>query len=93
VVHTHDDNRVIAFRRWAAGEDMLVVASLNNWAFRNGYRLQDSRIADGRWREVFNSDAAEYGGTGLLNDGPIASTGGIITVAIPANAVLVLQRQ
>ena len=93
VVHAHDDNRVIAFRRWAVGEDMLVVGSLNNWAFRDGYRLQDSRISDGQWREVFNSDSPEYGGSGLLNEGLIASSGGIITVAIPANSVLILHRQ
>jgi hypothetical protein len=42
---------------------------------------------------VFNSDAAQYGGGGLLNGGQITSGGGAITVNIPANSVLVLQRQ
>jgi len=93
IVHVHDTNRVLAFRCTSAGEDMLVVGCLNNWSFRNGYRIQDSRIADGQWREVFNSDADVYGGTNLGNPGQIASAGGIITVNIPANSVLVLQRQ
>ena len=67
IVHVHDANRVIAFHCWTQGEDMLVVGCLNDWAFRAGYRLQDSRIADGQWREILNSDADVYGGTGLLN--------------------------
>ncbi len=93
IVHVHDTNRVLVFRCTTAGEDMLVVACLNDWSFRNGYRVQDTRIADGQWREIFNSDAEVYGGTGLGNPGQISSAGGIITVAIPANSVLVLQRQ
>lgn len=93
IVHVHDANRVIAFHCWTQGEDMLVVGCLNDWAFRNGYRLQDSRIADGQWREVLNSDADTYGGAGLLNADPIASSGGVITVNVPANSVFVLQRQ
>jgi 1,4-alpha-glucan branching enzyme len=93
ILHANDDNRVIAVRRWGMGEEAIVIGCLNNWAFRDGYRIQDPRIADASWREVFNSDAAEYGGGGLLNGGQIASGGGAITVSIPANSVLVLQRQ
>lgn len=93
IVHTSDDNRMFAFRRWSSGEDMLVIGSLSNWAFRGGYRFQDTRIADGQWREVFNSDAATYGGADLRNTGTIASLGGVITVNIPANCLIVLQRQ
>ena len=48
---------------------------------------------DGQWREIFNSDAAAYGGSGLANQGLIPSTGGEFTVRVPANGVLVFQRQ
>jgi 1,4-alpha-glucan branching enzyme len=93
VLRADDDNRVIAVRRWDKGEDAIVICSLNNSAFRGGYRIEDQRISDARWREVFNSDASQYGGGGLLNGGEITSAGGAITVNIPANSVLVLQRQ
>ena len=93
ILHAHDDNRVIAARRWAVGEEMIVIGCLNNWAFRGGYRIQDPRIADASWREVFNSDASQYGGGDFLNAGNIVSGGGAINVNIPANSVLVLQRQ
>jgi hypothetical protein len=71
---------------------MLVVASLNNAAFGAGYQIRDSRIADGQWREVFNSDDPGYGGSGLTNASPITSSGGMLTVNLPANSVVVLQR-
>ena len=93
ILHANDDNRVIALRRWTENEEMIVVGCLNNWAFRGGYRIQDPRIADAGWREVFNSDAEEYDGSGLLNGGQITSGGGSIAIDVPANSVLVLRRQ
>ncbi len=93
IVHVHDTNRVIAFRCWTTAEDILVAGCLNDGAFPNGYRIQDTRIADGEWREIFSSDADIYGGSGLSNSGAIASSGGVISVNVPANSVFVLQRQ
>lgn len=93
VLYTHDANRVLAFRRWEAGQELLVIASLNNSAFADGYRIQSSRIADGRWREIFNSDTAGYGGSGLVDADPIPSAGGAFSARLPANSVLVFQRQ
>ncbi len=93
ILHTHDANRLLAFWRWAGGQELLVVASLNNNAFTDGYVIQNPRIADRQWREIFNSDAAIYGGTGLANPGLIPSAGGVFTVRVPANSVLVFQRQ
>jgi 1,4-alpha-glucan branching enzyme len=93
ILHADDDNRVIAVRRWARDEEAIVIGSLNNSAFRGGYRIEDQRISDASWREVFNSDASQYGGDGLQNGGEIKSAGGVITVNVPANSVLVLKRQ
>ena len=53
----HDANRVLAWRRWGDGEDFLVLASLNNHPFRDGYTVANPRLPDGRWKEVFNSDS------------------------------------
>ena len=92
VVHTHDANRVIAFRRTLGGDDALVVASLNNAPFADGYGLESAAIPDGGWREALNSDAAPYGGSSLTNPETLWSGGGRLTLRIPANAVIVLQR-
>jgi 1,4-alpha-glucan branching enzyme len=93
VIYTHNANRMLAFRRWEGNEELLVVATLNNASFPNGYNIGNSRINDGQWREIFNSDATAYGGSGLANEGSISSAGGVITLRIPANSVLVFQRQ
>ena len=62
VLHAHNANRVLAWRRWGEGEDYLVLASLNNQPFRDGYSTANPRLPDGRWKEVFNSDSERYGG-------------------------------
>lgn len=93
ILHSHDANRVLAFRRGEGNQELLVVASLNNNAFTDGYVIQNATIADGQWREIFNSDATAYGGNGMANPGLIPSAGGMFTVRVPANSVLVFQRQ
>ncbi len=93
ILYTHDANRMLAFRRWEGSEELLVVASLNNTSFSSGYIIQNSRLVDGWWREIFNSDATVYGGSGLVNRNSIASAGGVFSISLPANSVLVFQRQ
>ncbi|MFI5460579.1 MAG: alpha-amylase family glycosyl hydrolase [Isosphaerales bacterium] len=93
MLHVHDANRVLAWRRWGEGEDYLVLASLNNHPFRDGYEIANSRLPDGRWKQVFNSDSARYGGDDAGNDGvEITSGGGALRTVIPANGFIVLKR-
>lgn len=93
IVYVHDANRVLAFRRFEGGEDLLVIASLNNAAFSDGYVLRSAGLSDGRWREIFNSDASAYGGGSLNNEGALNAMGGALVLRMPANAVIVLQRE
>jgi 1,4-alpha-glucan branching enzyme len=95
IVHASDPNRVIAFTRRNGQTDVLVVASLNNQPFLNGYRIQTDpdRLSAGLWRETFNSDSSIYGGTNVGNLGAaIPADNGQIELVIPGNALLVLQR-
>jgi len=93
IAHVHDANRVLAFRRRDGAQEILVMSSLNNNAFTAGYRIQNASITDGRWREIFNGDAAAYGGSGLTNAGTLESEDGSFTAALPANSVVVFLRQ
>jgi len=96
VLHVSNDNRVIAFKRWLGDEQIVVVASLNNAPFSNGYVIRKDTLAipDAGWREVFNSDAAIYGGSNVGNGGSVlGSSGGALNVTIPAAGLLVFQRQ
>ena len=93
IVYVHDADRLLVFRRWDGPEDFLVVASLSNRDFADGYEIRSSRIADGIWQEVLNSDVPAYGGRGLTNAGTLRSQGGVFAPRIPANSVLVFQRR
>jgi 1,4-alpha-glucan branching enzyme len=100
ILHVHDANRVIAFRRWAdAGDgvaegDFLVVASLGDSAYPHGYTIGNERLPNGLWGEVLNSDAADFGGTGLGNaGGPLRAANAAVTLVLPAVGLVVLRRE
>ena len=97
VYHVNNANRVIAFHRWVNGEDVVVVASLNEstwWHYNIGFpRL-------GFWQEIFNSDYYDNmpnpqttgNGGGVRADyGPLHGLACAASVVIPANGVLVLK--
>jgi 1,4-alpha-glucan branching enzyme len=96
IVHAHGTNRVIAFTRRQGSNQLLIIASLNNRPFGDGYviRTGADRLPSGLWQETFNSDAGLYGGGNVGNFGAaIPCDDGRIELNIPANGVLVLQRR
>ena len=87
-----DSNRVIAFVRRAGVDALLIVASLNNRPYLDGYVLETdaARLPSGPWQEVFNSDATEYGGRGTGNWGAaIPAVNGRFSMRLPANGLLI----
>jgi 1,4-alpha-glucan branching enzyme len=96
VIHASDPNRVLAFTRRDGQSEVLVVASLNNRPFLNGYEIatDPDRLPSGLWQETFNSDSAIYGGANVGNLGAaIPADNGNLRLVIPANGFLVLQRR
>ncbi|HEX7820086.1 MAG TPA: 1,4-alpha-glucan branching protein GlgB [Sphingobium sp.] len=70
--------------------DMVVISHFTP-GLRTGYRLR--LPGGGRWREIFNSDAAVYGGSGAGNGGVVEADGdGWATLTIPPLATLYLER-
>lgn len=95
VIHAHDPTRVIAFTRTDGTSNILVVASLNDNPFGDGYIIQTraDRLESGLWREIFNSDSSLYGGSDTGNFGAaIPVQNGRIELRLPANGLLVLHR-
>ncbi|MGP0091548.1 MAG: alpha-amylase family glycosyl hydrolase [Xanthobacteraceae bacterium] len=92
VLHVHDENRVLAFRRWLGDAEFLVLASLNNAPFDSGYQVTSGTLRDGAWIEVLNSDARIYGGDGICNSGVLTSGGASFNARLPANGIAVFQR-
>ena len=80
------DVNVLAFLRRSGERHVAAIANLSPVP-RHGYRL--GLPCAGEYREVLNTDAAEYGGSGVGNSGsvqaePVAHDGQ------PASAVLTL---
>ncbi|WP_246078597.1 alpha-amylase family glycosyl hydrolase [Modestobacter excelsi] len=96
VVHVDDASRVIAFTRRAGESEVLVVASMNNHPFLDGYDIQvdPGRLPAGMWQEIFNSDSHLYGGNDVGNfSTAVPVTAGRLRLRLPANGLLVLQRR
>jgi 1,4-alpha-glucan branching enzyme len=96
VIYTHNDNRVIAFTRTAPKQELLVIASLNDAAFDHGYVIgtDAARLPSGAWQEVFNSDAAAYGGDGVSNGSSVLQvSNGSVNAILPAHGFIVLEKK
>ncbi|WP_419722977.1 1,4-alpha-glucan branching protein GlgB [Sphingobium aquiterrae] len=86
------EDSVFAWIRRAPGTKPVVVISHFTPIYRHGYRLRMPR--GGRWREILNSDAAEYGGSGAGNYGFVdADEEGWAHVTIPPLATLMLESE
>ncbi|MGC4025107.1 MAG: 1,4-alpha-glucan branching protein GlgB [Mesorhizobium sp.] len=63
------ENSVFAWLRTAPGENPVAVISSFTPIVRNNYGLPLPKA--GKWREIINTDAADYGGSGVGNDGVV----------------------
>lgn len=86
-VYTHNDHGVLAFTRKKGGEEFFVIGSLHREVWRN-YLLS---LPEGRWQEVFNSDAEIFGGSNVGNAGATVS-GGQARINIPSAGYLIFKK-
>jgi 1,4-alpha-glucan branching enzyme len=82
-------NSVFAWLRKAPGASPVAVVSNMTPALRSHYRLP--LPFDGAWREVLNSDAAAYGGSGQGNLGAVRAEGGAAHVTLPPLATAMFE--
>jgi 1,4-alpha-glucan branching enzyme len=82
-------NSVFAWLRKAPGERPIAVVCNMTPAFHGDYVLKLPH--DGVWREVLNSDAAIYGGSGKGNMGAVTAQDGSARVVLPPLVTLMLQ--
>jgi len=96
IVLAHNQDRVIAFHRYKGPEHYLVVATLSDRGWPDGYALVAPGLAAGRWREIFSSDSTWYGGSGVSNVGELETApdedGTRLVVKLAARAFVVLRR-
>ena len=93
IVDDHD-NSVFAWQRKAPGEKPIVVVSNLTPVPRDGYHVPLPKA--GIWREILNTDAEIYGGSGLGNGGRVRAeshgNGGISAgLMLPPLATIMLE--
>jgi 1,4-alpha-glucan branching enzyme len=91
-VLAHNQDRVLAFHRWKGPEHYLVVATLSDQGWPEGYELHAQNLLGGRWREIFTSDSSWYDGSGVGNDQELTSEAGKLVLKLPARGFVVLRR-
>ncbi|WP_223262534.1 1,4-alpha-glucan branching protein GlgB [Sphingobium sp. SCG-1] len=89
LVNAHEDC-VFAWTRRAPGEKPIVVISHFSPLLRHGYGMRLPH--GGRWREILNSDGADYYGSGAGNNGVVeADDDGWAHITLPPLATLMLE--
>jgi 1,4-alpha-glucan branching enzyme len=84
-------NAVFAWTRHAPGANPVLVITNMTPVPRNGYRLPVPQ--NGNWREIINSDAKQYGGSGVGNLGAAMAADGHVTLTLPPLATIMLEHE
>jgi 1,4-alpha-glucan branching enzyme len=98
IVMNDADNSVFAWLRYGPGQtDPVLVVCNFTPVVRHGYRV--GVPSAGAWREIFNSDAAGYGGSNTGNDGfgyaehtALHGLDASMPITLPPLATLIFQR-
>jgi len=81
-------NSVFAWVRHAPGAAPIAVVTNMTPVTRTDYRVP--LPADGTWKEMVNSDALQYGGSGVGNMGAVSCLSGMATLTLPPLATIML---
>lgn len=92
ITFVHNDDRIMAFRRWRGPEEYLVIATLSNTGFPDGYSVRLPPHVNGDWRQIFTSDEQVYGGDGVTNEQELQVVEGELRVKLPARGFIVLRQ-
>ena len=82
-------NSVFAWTRQSPGSPPIAVIANLTPVVRHNYRVP--LPGNGRWREILNSDAVQYGGSGQGNLGGVEASHGAGTFTLPPLATIMLE--
>ena len=84
-------NSVFAWTRHAPGANPVLVIANMTPVPRDAYRVKVPE--NGRWREIINSDAQHYGGSGVGNSGLVTAKDGYLVLTLPPLATMMLEHE
>jgi 1,4-alpha-glucan branching enzyme len=86
-----EGNTLAFLRKSGRGEEIISVTNFSPVPHHH-YRIPRAGLSDSKapWREIFNSDAMEFGGTGMRNEGALTVSEGddFLEIALPPLATL-----
>ena len=86
LVNNDGAGNTIAFTRWAENGDCIV--SITNFSPLPHESYHISLPKPGTWSEIFNSDSAEFGGSGVANAQILAPDQGVTVLRVPPLATI-----
>jgi 1,4-alpha-glucan branching enzyme len=92
VVAAHNADRLLVIHRWNGPENYLVIATLSDSGWPDGYDVRASDVVSGRWRQIFTSDDVAFGGNGVSNEGELEAQDGALRVRLPPRGFVVLRQ-
>jgi 1,4-alpha-glucan branching enzyme len=84
------DRSVLAWSR-SDGDDVVVAVFNFTPEVQREYRLPVP--VDGPWQELITTDNGKYGGSGVMQSGPLVAKEGTLTLTLPPLAALILAPQ
>ncbi len=88
-VEANNEKSLLSYVRTGGNDAFFVVTSLN----KEDLQHHPVKMPPGPWREVFNSNAARYGGNNFGNGGRVLPGGEHVHMNIPSGGVVVFKRQ
>ena len=95
VTHTDYNNNVLAFKRWSSNNVILTVVNMGNNNFGNHSYGVSMGGESGHWQQIFNSQAANYGGwngSGNYGYNPWVQSDNKIYINLPKWSVLMFKK-
>jgi 1,4-alpha-glucan branching enzyme len=90
-----DGNTLAFLRKSRSGEEIIAITNFSPVPHHH-YRIPNPAMKDSTncWREIFNSDAMEFGGTGMGNQDPVTAIEGgeFLEIVLPPLATIWLAR-
>lgn len=96
VVHIDSQNQVVAFKRYnMEGDLILVVVNAGNSTWGSSDYALNMGGESGTWREIFNSQAPDYGGIGTVGNygSDLQVSNGQLWINLPSWGVLMFHKQ
>ncbi|OGH99376.1 MAG: hypothetical protein A2104_07915 [Candidatus Melainabacteria bacterium GWF2_32_7] len=95
--YNYKDAKVLHSLRKEGNNEILAVMNFGDKDFgvrgEGKFTLRNIELPDGKWKEILNSDAKEFGGAGFTNGGVVSAGYGQLDINLPKRSMVVFKRE